>query len=176
MLVVTRRGVLRERDNQKMRVYRSEWAASSCLPPELSLSGRVPDAQRLVERVSKWREFREMSPRIQRVAARQSWSDILYIDRDYNGRVWSRGGGRWLPVTRAGKTVHRPAIHIAKPHLKDLLLVLHECAHWCGERDVAAHGPEFSYAMLALTKKFASQDVHDVLADEYEKRGVEASW
>jgi hypothetical protein len=30
--------------------------------------------------------------------------------------------------------------------------------------------------MLALTKKFAGQEAHDILASEYEKRGVEAAW
>jgi hypothetical protein len=79
-------------------------------------------------------------------------------------------------VTSAGRTVNRPAIHLAKPHLKNLMVVLHECAHWCGERNVAPHGPEFAYAMLALTKKFVSQDAHDLLSDEYRKRNVEASW
>lgn len=164
------------RDNQKHKVYRSEWHLWSCLPPELSLSGRIPDAQRLVERVSKWGEFKEMSPRIQRVAVRPLNSDVIYVDKNYNGRVWSRGGGRWLPVTRAGKTLHRPAIQLTKSHTKNLFVVLHECAHWCGERNVAPHGPEFAFAMLALTKKFAGQDWHDMLAEQYDKNGVEAAW
>jgi len=165
-----------KRDNQRLKVYRSEWAASACLPAELSLSGRVPDAQRLVERVSKWREFKEMSPRIQLACARPSYSDIIYIDKNYAGRTWSRGGRTWTPVTRAGKTVSRPTVKIAKGHLTDTLTVLHECAHWCGERNIEPHGPEFAYAMLRLTKKFMGDDAHDVLAEEFDRRGVEAAW
>lgn len=165
-----------KRDNQKLKVYRSEWATSACLPAELSLSGRVPDAQRLVERVSKWSGFREMSPRIQLASVRPSYSDIIYIDKNYRGRTWSRGGRTWTPVTRAGKTVRRPTIKIANGHLKNTLVVLHECAHWCGDYEIEPHGPEFSYAMLALTRKFMGDEAHDILASEYEKRGVEAAW
>jgi len=166
-----------KRDNQKSKVYSSEFSASACLPRELSLSGRIPDAQRLVERVSKWSGFKEMSPRIRgAVRYNPSKSDIIYIDKKYRGRTTSLGGWTWMPVERAGKTVYRPTIQIVKAHMHDTMLILHECAHWCGGSSIQPHGPEFAYAMLRLTRQFMGEEAYSVLNDQYQKRGVEASW
>lgn len=180
------------RDNQRERVYKAERAT---FPMYWDMGGKgaglyeqfvletKAEATRFVRDVCSSKLYREMTPKIQgfyermkkddkpRFAAARN--DVRIVDA--RGKRSYMREGEWIRREWGGKSYLHPAIHITALGLKSKHVLLHELCHWAGT-DPAGHGPQFAFALEAMTRKLWGDVLADTLMANYAKFGVESAW